>query len=143
MARNLFTQDELVLCTYAALFDVDDIGGCDAISELTGRPTSSISLKIRNIAATLDSKGYARQSTVQGLSGRITGESARDTNWEYVQPLALLSQESLLEKCRRILEVHGIADLKVKSADQLASEYKAALARMDALQRQMESMRLK
>jgi hypothetical protein len=141
MARNLFTKDELVLCTYAAIYDVADLGGCELISERTSRSSSSISMKIRNIAATLDTKGYMRQSTSSGLSGRTTGESARDTAWEIIQPLTLLSQDALLEKCQNILEANCIVTPSAKSAEQLAVEYKATMDRMDKLQKQMNALR--
>ena len=80
MTRNYYTNDEIVLCTYAAIYNANDFGGINVICSLTGRSASSIPMKIRHIISTLDAKGIARFNSLQGLTGRTTGEDARDTN---------------------------------------------------------------
>jgi hypothetical protein len=103
MARNLYTDDEVVLCTYAALYDADDFGGCDTITTLTGRKANSIPAKIRNIVATLDKYGIPRRMSWSAFTGTTTGRPARNTNWGIIEPLTYLSRESLLDRCLTIL----------------------------------------
>ena len=101
MPRNYHTEGEIILCTYAALYDPDDFGGKQSICALTGPPRSSVDLKIRNIAAMLNDKGVPRTSAASGLTGRTTGGDARGTNWEIAGPLTRLTREELLNCCRR------------------------------------------
>lgn len=103
MPRNYYTNDEITLCTYAAIYDADDFGGREAICSLTGRPASSIPMKIRNIISTLDAKGIRRYNSMSGLTGRTTGDDARETNWEVIEPLARLSKQALLQRCFDII----------------------------------------
>ena len=103
MGRNYYTENEVVLCTYAALYDDNDFGGRSVICSLTERGLSSIDSKIRNIVATLDKKGVSRFNTVSPLTGRTTGEPARDTNWDIIEPLTKMSQQALLQRCSTIL----------------------------------------
>lgn len=103
MRKNYYTENEVVLCTYAARYDVSDFGGARAIDSLTGRGLSSINSKIRNIAATLDMKAISRFNSVSPLTGRTTGESARATNWNIIEPLTHLSKQSLMQRCSAIL----------------------------------------
>src|SRR5258708_3541689 len=91
MRKNYYTENEVVLCTYAALYDANDFGGQSTICTVTGRRLSSIDSKIRNIAATLDKKGVARFNSVRPLTGRTTGEPARDTNWDIIEPLTKIA----------------------------------------------------
>lgn len=101
--RNYYTEGEIILCTYAARYDPKDFGGKQVICTLTGRPRSSVEMKIRNIAAMLDDKGIYRSGNTSGLTGRTTGEAARNTNWDIVEPLARLTQEELLHRCQRLI----------------------------------------
>lgn len=98
-----FTQDEITLCTYAAIYDEQDFGGINAICRLTDRSRSSIDMKIRNIAAMLDEEGIPRYNNYLGLSGRSTNNSARRTNWDWVQPLTTLTRDGLLSECKKAL----------------------------------------
>jgi hypothetical protein len=100
--KNYFTDDEIVLCTYAALYDAEDFGGVSRIEKLTNRSRSSIKMKIQNIAA-FHEAGIRRHSRVSPLTGLTTGRSGRTTNWKTVEPLAKLTKQSLFEKCCRIL----------------------------------------
>jgi hypothetical protein len=98
-----FTQDEITLCTYAAIYDEQDFGGISSICRLTSGSRSSVDMKIRNIVAMLDEEGISRYNNYPGLSGRSTGNSARRTNWDWVQPLTTLTRDGLLSQCKKVL----------------------------------------
>ena|SRR6266446_3538680 len=100
--RNYFTRDEIILCTYAAMYDADDFGGIFKIERLTHRSLASIKMKIQNIAAMLDEAGAVRYGNVAPLTGLPRGQSGRTTNWEIVEPLYKLSKQAFLQKCRSI-----------------------------------------
>jgi hypothetical protein len=57
---NSFTEDEVVLCAYAALHDGNEFGGIDGVHRWTNHSTSSISMKIRNI------EGYLHERPLAG-----------------------------------------------------------------------------
>ena len=101
--RNYFTRDEIVLCTYAAIYDASDFGGISKIEDLTHRSLASIKMKIQNIAAMLDEAGAKRYSNVSPLTGLPQGQTGRMTNWEIVEPLYKLPKQALFQKCRSIL----------------------------------------
>lgn len=101
--RNLFTRDEIILCTYAVLYGDRDLGGIEAIQSLTNRSSGSIRMKIQNIAAMLDDAGIRRFSTVSPLTGLPPGQRGRSTNWEVVEPLTRRSRSDLLGDCRAVL----------------------------------------
>ncbi len=103
MRGERFTQDEITLCAYAARFDVQDIGGVKAIRRLSRRGEGSIRMKIQNIASMLDEENIPRESNVSPLTGRPPGATGRRTNWEWVEPLALLPRDELLSRCRILL----------------------------------------
>ena len=100
--RNYFTRDEIVLCTYAAMYDATDFGGISKIERLPHRSPASIRLKIQNIAAMLDEAGIQRYSNASPLTGLPQGQSGRKTNWEIVEPLCKLSKQRFLQECRSI-----------------------------------------
>lgn len=102
--RNYFTEDEITLCTYAAMYDARDFGGIEEIESLTHRSMASISMKIQNIASMLDEAGIPRFSTISPLTGKPPGERGRTTNLEQVERLAKLTRAEFLSRCRRILE---------------------------------------
>jgi hypothetical protein len=99
MARNLYTKPEILLCTYAAMYDAEDFGGLSTIQKLQDRSLSSIKLKISNIAAMLDEESVPRKGKVSPLSGLPRGECGRRTNWPWVQSLCSLNQKSFLTQC--------------------------------------------
>ena len=103
MARNLYNDEEVTLCTYVAMYDENDLGGRQAICAQTGRSASSISMKIRNIVSTLDKKGIRHLSSSSGLTGRTTGDEARETNWDVIESLTKMSRQDLLRRCAAIL----------------------------------------
>jgi hypothetical protein len=101
--RNYFTADEIVLCTYAAMYDASDFGGVSRIESIMNRSLASIQMKIQNIASMVDEAGIARSSKISPLTGLPSGETGRMTNWEIVEPLFNLPRQDLLERCRNIL----------------------------------------
>ena len=104
--RNYFTDDEITLCTYAAMYKARDFGGIDRFETLTHRGIGSIKMKVRNIASMLDEAGIPRFSTITPLTGRPPGERGRTTNLEQVARLAKLPRAEFLSRCRRILHGH-------------------------------------
>ena len=100
--RNLFTEDEIVLCTYIARFGRDKYDEL-AIHNRCSRSLDSIKMKVRNIAVMLDEEGYPFSSNVAPLSGRPHGETGRRTNWNVVSRLVQLSEAAHYAKCVRIL----------------------------------------
>ncbi len=104
MSRNLYTENEIILCTYLALYDTNDFSETD-IYKIFNRSESSIKMKIQNIAAMLDEEEIKRYSKIKGLSGVTTGEKGRRTNWNWVEKLIKLSKNELFLKCEAILNV--------------------------------------
>ena len=102
--RQTYTRDEIVLCTYAALYDATQFGGAQTVHALTGRSLSSISMKIGNIAAMLDDEGIARNPSVTALTGTTTGQPARRTDWETVKTLVETPKADLQSTRRRIID---------------------------------------
>lgn len=103
--RKLFTENEITLCTYAAMYDADDFGGIDAIYYLEFRSTDSIKMKIMNIASMLDEESITRYNyqTIKPLTGLTTGEKGRRTNWDIVKKLYPLDKDKFLELCLSII----------------------------------------
>lgn len=104
MRRNTYTSNEIILCAYAALYDVHEFGGAEAIYDLTGRSLSSLKMKIRNIAAMLDEEGIARNFHISPLSGKPPGQGVRRTDWEAVKLIVTMPKHQLQSLCRRIIE---------------------------------------
>ena len=102
--RNLFTENEIVLCTYIARFGRAKYDE-SAIHNWCSRSLGSIKLKVQNIAAMLDEEGYPFSSRVTPLSGRPHGETGRRTNWNVVSSLVQLSQGAHYAKCISIFDV--------------------------------------
>ena len=99
MSDNRYTQEEVVLCTYAARFDGQDIGGVDMIHRLRGRSSASVTLKIRNIAAMLDEEGIQRHNSVPPLPGRPAGQTGRRLRRDWgIAKLAERKQEYATER---------------------------------------------
>lgn len=102
MPRNLYTEDEVVLCTYLALYGDQEFTELD-IFEKYNRPLASIKMKVKNIAAMLDEEEITRFSNIPSLSGVTTGQTGRRTNWDWVARVHPLSQEQFLSRCVDIL----------------------------------------
>lgn len=100
---DLYTLDEVMLCTYAAMYNADDFGGLSAIHSITKRSVASIQMKISNIVAMLDEESIPRNRNLSALSGVPNGQSGRRTNWPWVEPLTRLPRQELLRRCRNVL----------------------------------------
>ena len=106
MTRNLYTDEEIILCTYIAMYGrgwlIDR-----KIHKLHLRSEDSIKMKVQNIASMLFEEGYEFSSEVSKLTGKPPGEKGRRTNWKLVQKLTAFSEKELKEKCRGILNQHA------------------------------------
>lgn len=103
MRRNTYTQNEITLCAYAALYDDREFGGAEAIHALTGRSLSSIKMKIGNMAAMLDEEEISRNPRISPLSGTPPGHGARRTDWETVKLIIAMPKPQLQSLCKEIL----------------------------------------
>lgn len=108
MPRNFFTNNEITVCAYVALFGESEPFTVRRIATLTGRSEDSIVLKIRNFVSKLNSEGITTLYRNSGLTGTTTNARPRKTNWEIVQPLAMLTQEELRRRCADIIATHNI-----------------------------------
>lgn len=101
--RNLFTENEIVLCTYIARFGREKFNESN-IHKWFSRSEASIKLKVQNIASMLDEKGYPFSSSVTPLTGLPRGKTGRRTNWDVVSNLVQLSESAHHAKCIRIFD---------------------------------------
>ncbi|MEZ6132635.1 MAG: HNH endonuclease [Planctomycetaceae bacterium] len=101
--RKAFTRDEIVLCIYAARYDIADIGGIDAIHALRSRSRSSIRMKIQNIVAMCDEVGISRSPDQDVLTGLPAGESGRRKNWEELSEFRDVPRDDHLQECKSII----------------------------------------
>jgi|TARA_R110001592_G_scaffold325236_1_gene605087 hypothetical protein len=100
--RLLYTENEIILCTYIALYGKGLLVE-KKIASYGKRPENSVIMKIQNIAAMLDDKGIERCSEISPLSGKTTGESGRETDWPIVEKLVAYKKKELWQKCKEIL----------------------------------------
>lgn len=91
MSRNNYTENEVILCTYIALYEGALLSE-KKIANFGGRSEGSVKMKVQNIAAMLDDKDIPRNSSVSALAGLPAGESGRETDWPLVQGLVTLSK---------------------------------------------------
>jgi predicted HNH restriction endonuclease len=105
--RKAFTHDELVLCVYAALYDINDFGGLDQIHRLQSRSVASIRMKIQNIVAMCDEAGVPRHNSENPLTGLPHGQAGRRTNWDMVSHYSGVSREQHLHECKLIIQESG------------------------------------
>jgi hypothetical protein len=103
MPRNYYTEDEVTLCTYIAMYGANEFDA-KTIHNKYLRSLSSIKMKIQNIVSMLDEEGIERYSTINGLTGVTTGGGGRRTNWNWVQQSIQLSKNELLVRCKNILK---------------------------------------
>jgi hypothetical protein len=102
MSKKLFTEAEIILCTYIARFG-RTLFNENRIASLEKRSIDSVKMKVANIAAVLKENGHAVAGEVSPLSGVTTGESGRSTNWELVEPLVFLEKQELKTRCLNLL----------------------------------------
>lgn len=103
MQRRRFTYEEIVLCTYIALYDGYEFGGARSIHYLTGRSFSSIEMKIRNIVAALDEDGINHSANISPNKGTPASQLARRTDWHTIAHLVSLPRPQLLLECKGFL----------------------------------------
>ena len=80
VTRRPFSQEELILCIYAARYDTGDIGGIEAVQSLHSWSYASIKMKVQNIVAMLDEEGVGRTNSEHALTGLPAGKKGRRTN---------------------------------------------------------------
>ena len=100
--RNLYTENEIVVCTYIARFGRDDFNEHDIV-KIKSRSLSSIKMKVQNIAAMLDESGAQTSNEVPKLTGLPEGQSGRKTNWDIVKQYVNFPQNEHRKKCIDIL----------------------------------------
>ena len=101
MARNLFTPDEIALCTFIAVNGRTNFGE-EKIVGITNRSLASILMKVQNIAAMLREEGYTCHPSISSLTGLPKGRKERRTNWEIVHNLPLTDKSAFLVLCENI-----------------------------------------
>ena len=101
MPRNLFTTEEVTLCTYIARFGKIQFNETK-IHKLTNRSIDSIKMKVYNIACMLDEEGF--KSKTPKLTGLPTGQKGRRTNWNVVSKLTGLNQNEFYNICQDLLK---------------------------------------
>ena len=103
MSRNLYTENEVVLCLFIALYGTTGQINYENINKKFSRSVSSLKMKVKNIAAMLDEEGIQRYSDIKGLSGLPTGRQGRKTNRDIVEKYVKFSKIKLFEKSMDIL----------------------------------------
>ncbi|MBD0831304.1 hypothetical protein [Aestuariibaculum sediminum] len=103
MKRNLYTEEEIILCCYIARFGKLEFDESD-IFQIRNRSISSIKMKVQNIAAMLNEEGFQTDISISKLSGKPSGEKGRRTNWDLVKQLTDLDKKQFLSKCKEILK---------------------------------------
>ena len=104
MKRNLFTKEEITLCTYLARFGKREFDEND-IHKLKSRSVSSIIMKVQNIASMLDEEGFDTHDAISKLTGKPSGEKGRRTNWDIVSKLTDLKKQEFLSLCQKLIEI--------------------------------------
>ena len=102
MKRNLYTKNEVILCTYVARFGRNEFDEND-IHNFSNRSLASIKLKVQNIASMLSENGYETNKSVSKLTGKPPGKKGRTTNWEIVQNFVELTKSDFNQICNEIL----------------------------------------
>ncbi|MFL0353165.1 hypothetical protein [Xanthomarina sp. GH4-25] len=102
MKRNLYTKEEIILCTYIARFGRSKFDESD-IHKLKERSISSIKMKVQNIASMLVENGFEIDSEVSILTGKPHGKKGRRTNWDIVEALAATNKIDLFNLCSKII----------------------------------------
>jgi hypothetical protein len=104
MKRNLYTKDEIILCTYLARFGKLEFDE-NNIHKLKNRSISSIKMKVQNIASMLDEEGFKTHNNIPKLTGKPPGQKGRRTNWDIVSNLTNLKKQEFLSLCQKLIEI--------------------------------------
>ncbi len=102
--RNLYTESEIVVCTYIARFGRNDFTEEDIV-KINNRSLSSIKMKVQNIASMIDEFGGKTSDQVSKLTGLPEGQTGRKTNWDVVKLYVNLPQNEHRKKCVEILTI--------------------------------------
>jgi hypothetical protein len=102
MPRNPYTENEIILCAYIALYG-RALFIEKKISTSHKRSEASIIMKVQNIAAMLDEKGISRNQDISSLSGVTTGQDGRRTNWDIVSKMIELGKDEHKLLCKEII----------------------------------------
>ena len=100
--RNLYTENEVVLCAYIARFGREDFTEND-VAIFGNRSLSSVKMKVQNIAAMLYEAGFETSDQVSKLTGLPAGQTGRKTNWDIVKKYVNLQKADHRKKCIDIL----------------------------------------
>lgn len=100
--RKLYTENEIIVCTYIARFGNDDFSEHDVV-KITNRSLSSIKMKVQNIAAMLNEAGAKTSDQVSKLTGLPQGQTGRKTNWNVVKQYQTLPKDEHRKRCSAIL----------------------------------------
>lgn len=104
MRSKLFTQDETVLCAYAAMYDENDLCGLKRIAMVESRSEASIKHKIQNLVEMLAGNGIEYFSNYKPATGaRQAATPPRETYWEEILPYFSLTRREFKRKCYEIL----------------------------------------
>lgn len=104
--KNLYSENEIILCTYIARFGRNDFSEKDIV-KIKNRSLDSIRMKVQNIAAMLNEAGVETSDQISKLTGLPAGQTGRKTNWSQVKQCLNLSHEEHKSKCINILENPG------------------------------------
>ena len=98
---NLYTEEEVMMCTYIALYGRKNFTEKDICEFSKKREEGSMKMKLRNICTMLEEMGILLSIKYSKLSGLPKGQSGRDTNWEWVKKYLpdKINQQELLKKC--------------------------------------------
>ena len=102
--RKLFTENEIILCTYIARCGRGYFNE-KRVTRLENRSEASVKMKVQNIAAMLKEEGFQQRLDVSPLCGVTTGDEGRRTNWDVVAPLTEASNEDLKHRCKEIFRL--------------------------------------
>lgn len=103
MARTPYSQDEVILCAYIALYGRTILIE-KKIASSFNRPEASVIMKVGNIVAMLDDEGIERTPGVSALSGKTKGEDGRRTNWALVKKMIDLGKDEHKRQCINIIK---------------------------------------
>jgi hypothetical protein len=101
--RNLFSEREIVLCTYIAKFGEEPPITIAEVARIGGRSVASVKLKVENIVSMLDETASPGPRAFPALTGKPPGMQGRRTNWKWVGELAMLSKDQLRARCTECL----------------------------------------
>lgn len=98
----MYTENEIIVCTYIARFGRDDFSENDIV-EIKKRSLSSIKMKVQNIASMLHEAGVKTSGEISKLTGLPTGQRGRKTNWDIVKQYIKMPKDEHRKRCLDII----------------------------------------